>query len=176
MAQVLYADPKALRNVTGPGELAQVATPETALSLVTATDMNTCINAGGGSGTADAMTAWKKINDALTRASALIDTKLRNVYTLPLTVVPPILSEYCCEIARFYLHRNGATDDIKYRYEAAMQELKGVVSGVVDLGAVGSDTLGVVTAGLGIISAAPARDNTYDTLSQFDSVLPCGVN
>lgn len=45
----------------------------------------------------------RKLNRALTDASALIDSYLSSRYTLPLAVVPAVLVQHCCTIAFYYL-------------------------------------------------------------------------
>jgi phage gp36-like protein len=163
---VSYTDPKALRDATGTLELSQVATPDTATALVPVSDMEAVI-ASGGIGTADAVTAYNKLLDAISRASGRIDAALAVQYTLPLTYTPQVLKEYAIDIARYYLHRNGASPPITDRYNNAISDLNMIASGKLNIGAIGTNNTGTLTAGFGIAYVAPNRDNTYTTLSTF---------
>jgi len=71
---------------------------------------------------------------ALDDASELIDTYIGERYTLPLTVVPGFLVRITCDIARYYLYDDQATDRVKEAYDNAIKFLDEVKSGDVSLG------------------------------------------
>lgn len=76
----------------------------------------------------------RKLNRALTDASALIDSYLSSRYTLPLAVVPAVLVQHCCTIAFYYLCDQRASDQARDRYREALAWLKDVMNGNVPVG------------------------------------------
>ncbi|WP_096959107.1 gp436 family protein, partial [Escherichia coli] len=76
----------------------------------------------------------RKLNRALTDASALIDSYLSARYTLPLAVVPAVLVQHCCAIAFYYLCDQRASDQARDRYREALAWLKDVMNGNVPVG------------------------------------------
>ncbi|WP_375591719.1 gp436 family protein [Chitiniphilus eburneus] len=89
--------------------------------------------------------------DALERASAEIDGYLGGRYAVPLTPAPPILANYCGDIARYRLCGAGspATEEIRQRYRDAVRFLEHVAAGRV--------TLGGMPSGAPVPSATPVR-------------------
>lgn len=94
--------------------------------------------------------------DRLDKASAEIDTYLVGRYALPLSVVSPLITTYCCDIARYRLSGAGVTevDTVRNRYKDAIRFLESVRDGKIDLGAglppatdAGSQNLVYVTNG-----------------------------
>lgn len=79
--------------------------------------------------------ATPKITQALQDASALADDYLRARYTLPLAGLPRTLVLNVCDIARYYLYDDAATDAVTARYNQALTWLKNVASGTVTLDA-----------------------------------------
>lgn len=172
MTQVLYAAPADLRDSTGNVELVQVATPENVTPLLDPVQMDATIASPPGSG--NYALAYANILAALTRASAIIDTRLRNRYTLPLTFIPPVLIDYCVAIARFDLHRDQATDEIRYRYEQALKDLNAIAAETLNIGAIGTGGDGTTGPGVQTLFANVTPDNTYASLACFDNVWPGG--
>ncbi|EOO7128518.1 gp436 family protein, partial [Escherichia coli] len=76
----------------------------------------------------------RKLNRALTDASALIDSYLSARYTLPLEVIPAVLVQHCCAIAFYYLCDQRASDQARDRYREALAWLKDVMNGNVPVG------------------------------------------
>ena len=79
-----------------------------------------------------------KLTEAITSADDLINSYLRPVIaTLPIDPVPPIIKQYSYYIASFYLQDNIQYGEIPQRvkdnYDAAINFLKDVASGKVDL-------------------------------------------
>lgn len=82
----------------------------------------------------DQPAAEQKMAQALTDASALIDSFIAARYTLPLSVVPSILKQHACAIAFYYLNDERATDQTIQRYRDALRWLEAVKNGEMPLG------------------------------------------
>ena len=83
-----------------------------------------------GSGDPDQATvAGKAIGDA----SELIDGYIGGRYQLPLSPVPGNILRACCDIARFYLWRDQASEAVMALYKAALKLLADIQSGAVTL-------------------------------------------
>jgi phage gp36-like protein len=74
------------------------------------------------------------VQRALEDAGAEIDGYLAGRYTLPLASVPRVLVNVGCDIARYRLYKDIATDLVRKRYEDAVKLLEKVASGKVTLG------------------------------------------
>lgn len=86
------------------------------------------------------------LNRALADASAEIDGYLAGRYTLPLAPVPANLPLLCCDIARYRLQHNEASEAVKDRYAAAIRFLTKVATGEI---AIGATALGEAPAATG---------------------------
>lgn len=73
------------------------------------------------------------IGKALADADAQIDGYLGR-YTLPLAIVPPMLTRHACDIARYHLYDERATEQAQKRYDDAIAYLKDVAKGDILLG------------------------------------------
>jgi len=80
---------------------------------------------------------------ALADADAEIDGYLASRYALPLATVPPVLARIACDIARYRLWEDRASEEVRRRYEDARRLLESIARGQVSLG-------------LPAVSAAPA--------------------
>lgn len=74
------------------------------------------------------------LDQCIRDAGDLIDGHLAGRYTLPLAIVPQILKRTAGTIARFYLHKNGAPDNVRADFEDARKLLRAVATGEVALG------------------------------------------
>lgn len=76
------------------------------------------------------------VEGGLQRASDMMDSYLAARYTLPLTIVPQMLVDICCEIARYKLLGAEATetDAARNRYKDAVRLLEQVRDGKLDIG------------------------------------------
>lgn len=93
---------------------------------------------------------------ALADADAEINGYLSTRYTLPLSPVPAVLEKLACDIARYQLFENKATDIVKERYENSVRFLKDVVSGKVTLGVDGSgESAATISNAVQISSTTP---------------------
>lgn len=90
------------------------------------------------------------LEDRLDKATAEIETYLVGRYAVPLSVVSPLITTYCCDIARYRLSGAQVTevDAVRNRYKDAIRFLEAVRDGKIDLGA----------------NVAPATDSTTQNL------------
>lgn len=106
------------------------------------------------------------LNAALLRADALINGYLQGRYAVPLSEVPAILIVYACDIARWYLHGERASETVQKRYRLALRFLKLVGSGGISLGLTPS---GVTAPSNGAQTDAADRTFTDASLQDFTS-------
>lgn len=83
-----------------------------------------------GSGVVDT----EAVERALADAAAEIDGYIGARYTLPLPAVPAVLTRVACDIARYRLWQDAASEEVRTRYEDARRLLEAVSRGVVSLG------------------------------------------
>lgn len=89
----------------------------------------------------------RRIAGALDDASAEIDAYLQGRYELPLTHIPAVLPRLACDIARYRLWDDRASEEVRDRYKDAVRMLEMIAKGVIDLGQPGPGSgLAVVTA------------------------------
>lgn len=122
----------------GAEEFAQVADRGTP-RLVTAellgaaaegTDMS-----GWASGDVEATGAvMASIAQAIEDAQSAIDGYLSGRYGTPMPTPPAVVKRLACDIARYYLHDDRATETIQKRYDAAIAFFRDVSAGKVTLG------------------------------------------
>jgi phage gp36-like protein len=80
------------------------------------------------------------LNRAIDDATAEINGYL-TAYTLPLATVPANFELIACNIVRYHLYKDAATDLVKERYKQAIKYLESVSSGGINLA---PDTSGTV--------------------------------
>lgn len=83
------------------------------------------------------------VGRALADAEAEMDGYLAARYALPMATVPGVLVRIACDIARYRLWEDRASDEVRRRYEDARRILESIAKGTVSLG-------------LPAVSAAPA--------------------
>jgi phage gp36-like protein len=71
---------------------------------------------------------------ALADADAEINGYLASRYALPLATVPPVLVRIACDIARYRLWEDRASEEVRRRYEDARRMLESIAKGQVSLG------------------------------------------
>jgi phage gp36-like protein len=74
----------------------------------------------------------------LADADAEIDGYLVGRYALPLATVPPVLTPLACDLARYRLYDDRATEQVTKRYDDAVKMLRLIAKGDVSLGPNGS--------------------------------------
>lgn len=83
-----------------------------------------------GAGVPDAAVVARALEDS----GAEIDGYLASRYRLPLPTVPALLARIACDIARYRLWEDRASDEVRRRYEDARRLLENLSSGKVSLG------------------------------------------
>lgn len=74
------------------------------------------------------------VSRALADAAAEIDGYVAARYRLPLPALPAVLTRIACDIARYRLWQDAASDEVRSRYEDARRLLEGIARGLVSLG------------------------------------------
>lgn len=101
---------------------------------------------------------------ALADADAKIDGYLASRYVLPLaTPVTKTLTRIACDVARYYLYDNHATDEVRRRYEDAEKFLVSLGKGEITLGPDPASTIELGSPQ----ASGPLRSFTNDTLKDF---------
>lgn len=103
------------------------------------------------------------LGQALADADAKIDGYLASRYTLPLASIPSALVRIACDVARYFLYDNHATEEVRNRYKDAEKFLISLGKGEITLG---PDPAGAQVAGSPQTSA-PERVFTNETLKDF---------
>lgn len=75
------------------------------------------------------------INAAINRASSRIDVACRGRYGLPLNPVDPLIIDIECDLARYYLYEDHATEAVEKRKDMALNDLKLIANGSLTLSA-----------------------------------------
>lgn len=113
---------------------------------------------------AAAAAALAKVNRALQDAEQTINTYLGGRYQLPLSNAPEVLERIACQIARFVLYDDSATDQVKTLYQDSIKFLESVAAGRVQLGISDSGAAAQPSAGAEMVSAGLvfSRNNSKD--------------
>lgn len=98
-------------------------------------------------------------------ASSLIDGYLTTRYTLPLVTVPQIVTGWAADITRFKLWDERAPDEVRRRYDDALEQLTQLSRGQISLPP-GSDGVAVAT-GFDVDGFSAERVFTAETLKDF---------
>jgi len=102
---------------------------------------------------------------ALTDAENLIDGHLvPGGYLLPMSPVPDLVRKIACDVARYYLHKDAATDQVRKSFEDAMKQLAAITRGDIKLSAASVATPG---SGGDPIYEAPEPIFTPDNLRDY---------
>lgn len=87
---------------------------------------------------------------ALADTDALIDGFLQDRYTLPLAVVPPLLTDIAIAVGIWKLHRSTPDDKVKDDYRDALAMLERIGKGIVKLSVGGVEAATNGNAGIRI--------------------------
>lgn len=71
---------------------------------------------------------------AIADAAGDIDARLGGRYPVPLPRVPRIINRIACDLARYYLYENAATEQVTERYKASIKALDGIAKGDIQIG------------------------------------------
>lgn len=116
-------------------------------------------------GSSPASVDLTRLAEVLAEASGQMDSYLGTRNALPLSVSAEQaadLKRVCCDIARYRLWDDAASDEVRKRYEDALAFLKAVAAGDVVLG--GADTSGAAAIARATLSSQPRR-MTRDSLN-----------
>lgn len=105
------------------------------------------------------------VQTALGDATELVNGYVAARYRVPLHPVPDMVRRWCCDIARFYLHKVAVPDAVKAGHDTALQGLREVARGVVQLQSAGLETTGA-TGGETVLSVG-GRTFTNDSMKGF---------
>lgn len=92
------------------------------------------------------------IDQALADADAEIDGHLGSRYQLPMAAVPQIIKVYACDIARYRLYANAATEEVRNRYLDALKYLRLAAEGKVMIGPSSNGAAPIEAAGAEMVS------------------------
>lgn len=100
------------------------------------------------------------VSRALADAEAEIDGYLRGRYALPThEPVPPVLMRIACDLARYQLASERASEEVRTRYDDARRLLEAIATGRVRLGLAPADASAPGTGGsLEVAQRARSRD------------------
>lgn len=134
----MYATATNLLDQFGAEEIAQRADRGTP-RLVTAAMLATAASGGSMSGyTAGEQAATVKalalVNSKLLDADSVINGYFTTRYPVPLTTVPRLVMVAACDLARYALYDDMATEQIMQRNKDAVKLLESIASGKVNLG------------------------------------------
>ncbi len=79
------------------------------------------------------------LDTALTDASNVVDGYVGARHQLPLASPPELLKQLTCDIARWKLYDDDATEAVTKRYEEAIAQLRDVARGVIVLQVAGTE-------------------------------------
>ena len=106
------------------------------------------------------------INGALAIADSLVDTYLGVRYTLPLASVPVSLRKRTLDLARFELHDQGATEEVRNRRNDAINWLEKISAGKATLGDSAIDS-GSTNTGIGISGYGAQKFTNFKSAEAF---------
>ncbi len=134
-----YATPTTLLNQFAAEEIAQRA-DRSIPRLVSAEMLKTAAAGGVMSGytldeQAATATALALIEGKLLDADSVIDGYLLSKYQVPLSAVPRLVVGVACDLARYALYDDIATEQITQRHKDAIKLLDSISKGTVNLGA-----------------------------------------
>lgn len=107
-----------------------------------------------------------KLTAALGEASAEMDTFIAVTYALPLPSIPAFLKTVCCDIARYRLWDNSATEEVRNRYVDAVAWLKRLAKGEATLGLSRADE-GNARVSVAVKRTSEDRSFTRESLKDF---------
>ncbi len=109
----------------------------------------------GASEIAQLIAQGHNIDVVIADADAKIDSFLRGLYTVPIVTPPSEIVQVSCDIARYFLYDNAASEEVRLRYEDAIKWLTMISKGIVSLNIPSKEE--VLTGGL----IVKAREQVY---------------
>lgn len=105
----------------------------------------------GNNGAIDTAVVAAKLADA----DAEVDGYLAGRYTLPLEPVPRVLVRVACDIARYHLYDDRATEQVTTRYRDAVRLLEQIAKGTVNFGPGDDGSTTPASSGMPQVSSRP---------------------
>lgn len=122
----------------GAEELAQVSdrgTPRLVTAeLLTAAAADVDMSGWGAADVEAVGKALANLGQAIEDAQSAIDGYLLGRYGTPMATPPAVVKRLACDIARYYLYDDHATETVQKRYDAAIAFFRDVSAGKVSLG------------------------------------------
>jgi len=100
---------------------------------------------------------------AETKAAALIDGYLAAKYSLPLAATPTLVKGWALDISRFHLWDDRAPEEVRARYDLALEQLRDLSRGII---ALPPEATGI-TGGVFFGGYSAERVFTADTLADY---------
>lgn len=114
----------------------------------------------------DGATDADVLGQAISDADAEIDAYLAGRFALPLSgTVPPVLVRIACDVIRYRLWDQAASEEVTTRYNAAVKFLQSVASGLVKIGVEPEPAATADTNAA--LSVSSGRVFTRDTLRDY---------
>jgi len=107
------------------------------------------------------------VETKLAEAESEINSYLSVKYELPITSVSSNLKKVTCDIARYLMHKDGATDEVVRHYKEAISWLKDIVAGRAVLLDVSASPVDSVSSSGGVQSFSCDRQFTDTTMVNF---------
>jgi len=101
---------------------------------------------------------------ALEDAAGVIDGYIRVRYSLPIEQPPALLVDIACDLARYRLYADRATDEVRRRNDAAMSMLRDLGAGRAKLDIAGVEASAAPSQ---VLIDLPPRNFTRDTMGRF---------
>lgn len=110
------------------------------------------------------------VNRAIEDAQAQLDSYLAVRYTVPLTVVPTVLRNYTCDVARYILDKDKPREEVSRRRDLVFYYLKDLAANKASLPGIVDGTDGSTSdAGNGdvVLFKSPGRTWTSNSLKDW---------
>lgn len=165
----MYLTASDLMDRFDAAELAQVAPPDSLDRVEAALMRAVILGESTAAYTADEVAAATegktRIESAIDDAGQEADGWLSQRYALPLDPAPALLVRLVANMARFHLHDDQATDEIRKRYEDAIKTLRHISEGRISLGV--NDPSPASSIGPKATKSRDDRKFTDDTLAGY---------
>lgn len=164
-----YATPSALMERFDAEEIAQLA-DRSIPRLVTGDMLSTAADGGSlaaytAQQQAAIQAALAVVNLALQDACDTINGYIMGRYTVPIVNPPQAIVLTECNLARYFLHDDSPPDQVQKRYEAAIDFVKALRDGKVNIGPAGATAAPVPTGTAQVVAGTPTFNN--DTLADY---------
>ncbi|MBH8566718.1 DUF1320 domain-containing protein [Nostoc sp. CENA67] len=109
------------------------------------------------------------VNRAIGDAQAQLDSYLATRYKVPLVVIPPVIRNYTCDVARYLLDKDKPREEVTRRRDLVFYYLKDLAAGKASLPGIVDGTDGSTTdAGNGDVALFKSPGRTWTASSLRD--------